>query len=318
MKQLTFRQVAAGLPAVFLFFSMLLYPRAVFEGAQSGLLLWFQIVFPTLFPFMLVSGMMLSGGGLTTISRVFGRLFSSVFATSSNGAFAVISGFLCGYPMGAKIAADLVKAEKISRDEGAYLLSFCNNTSPAFIMNYIVWKALDRGELLAPTLTILFLVPVSLSFIFRRFYLRGLRRFPEISEKGKKGTGHFSFSVLDSCLSESLEGIVKVGLYIIFFSVLLSLLKEVSSGNPLISFSLPALEITNGILMIAGSVSDLRVSYPLILGLSSFGGVCALAQTQCMLKGTKLSIGPYIIQKLTAAAAASLTGIVVIYMLRVY
>lgn len=318
MKQLTFRQVAAGLPAVFLFFSMLLYPRAVFEGAQSGLLLWFQIVFPTLFPFMLVSGMMLSGGGLTTISRVFGRLFSSVFATSSNGAFAVISGFLCGYPMGAKIAADLVKAEKISRDEGAYLLSFCNNTSPAFIMNYIVWKALDRGELLAPTLTILFLVPVSLSFIFRRFYLRGLRRFPEISEKEKKGTGHFSFSVLDSCLSESLEGIVKVGLYIIFFSVVLSLLKEVSSGNPLIYFSLPALEITNGILMIAGSVSDLRVSYPLILGLSSFGGVCALAQTQCMLKGTKLSIGPYIIQKLTAAAAASLTGIVVIYILRVY
>ena len=309
MKQLISRQVLSGLPAVFLFLAMLLSPKAVFEGAQSGLLLWFQVVFPTLFPFMLVSGLMLSGGGLNTISRVFGRIFSSVFATSSNGAFAVIAGFLCGYPMGAKISADLVRTEKISRDEGAYLLSFCNNTSPVFIMNYIVWKTLGREELLVPTLAILILVPVSLSFIFRRFYLGSRRRFPDRSEKKKNRTEHFSFSVLDSCLSDSFEGIVKVGLYIIFFSVVLSLFKEISSENILICAFLPTLEITNGVLMIGRSVSDLTVSYPLILGLTSFGGVCAAAQTQCMLKGTGLPMIPYIIQKLTAAAAASLLGV---------
>lgn len=313
MKQLISRQLLSGLPAVFLFFSMLLSPKAVFEGAQSGLLLWFQIVFPTLFPFILVSGLMLSGGGINAISRVFGRIFSSIFATSSNGAFAVISGFLCGYPVGAKISADLVRTGKISRDEGAYLLSFCNNTSPVFIMNFIVWKTLGREELLVPTLAILILIPVSLSFIFRRLYLKGLRRFPDIPEKGQKRTEHFSFSVLDSCLSDSFEGIVKVGLYIIFFSVILSLLKKISSGNLLICAFLPTLEITNGILMIDRSVSDLTISYPLILGLTSFGGVCAAAQTQCMLKGTDLPMIPYIIQKLTAAAAASLTGIIFIH-----
>ncbi len=313
MKQLISRQVLSGLPAVFLFFSMLLSPQAVFEGAQSGLLLWFQIVFPTLFPFMLVSGMMLSGGGLKAISRVFGRIFSSVFATSSNGAFAVIAGFLCGYPMGAKVSADMVRAGRISRDEGAYLLSFCNNTSPVFIMNFIVWKTLNREELLIPTLTILVFVPISLSFIFRRFYLRGRRRFPDIPEKREKKTERFSFSVLDSCLSDSFEGIVKVGLYIIFFSVMLSLLREISSDNFVVCAILPTLEITNGVLMIVRSVSDLTVSYPLILGLTSFGGICAAAQTQCMLKGTGLPMIPYIIQKLTAAAAASLTGIIFIH-----
>ena len=167
------RQLLPGLPVVFLFLAMLFSPKAVFDGAESGLLLWFQVVFPTLFPFMLISGLMLSGGGLAVIARISGRLFSALFATSPNGSFAVIAGSLCGYPMGAKISADLVRSGKITRDEGAYLLSFCNNTSPVFIMNFIVWKTFDREELMVPTLLILTGVPAFLSLFFRRFYLKG-------------------------------------------------------------------------------------------------------------------------------------------------
>ena len=98
------KQIISALPIVFLFLAMLFSPKAVFEGAESGLLLWFQIVFPTLFPFMLISGLMLAGGGINIIARLFGRMFSVLFATSKNGAFAVITGFLCGYPMGAKVS----------------------------------------------------------------------------------------------------------------------------------------------------------------------------------------------------------------------
>ena len=180
------RQYLSGMPVLVLFLAMLFSPKAVFDGAENGLLLWFQIVFPTLFPFMLVSGLMLSGGGLAVISRISGRLFSALFATSPNGSFAVIAGFLCGYPMGAKISADLVRSGKISYDEGAYLLSFCNNTSPIFIMNFIVWKTFDREELLLPTMLILILVPAVLSIFFRRFYLKGRKQFPDMSADEKR------------------------------------------------------------------------------------------------------------------------------------
>ena len=33
------------------FAAMLAFPKAVFNGASEGLLLWFQIIIPTLFPF---------------------------------------------------------------------------------------------------------------------------------------------------------------------------------------------------------------------------------------------------------------------------
>ena len=309
-RRASMKQLLSGLPVLVLFLAMLFSPKAVFEGAESGLLLWFQVVFPTLFPFMLVSGLMLSGGGLVVISRIFGRLFSTLFATSPNGSFAVIAGFLCGYPMGAKVSADLVRSGRISRDEGAYLLSFCNNTSPIFIMNFIVWKTFDREELMIPTLLILIGAPAFLSLFFRRFYLKGRKKFPDLSDKKKNNVKLLNFEMLDSCLADSFESIVKVGLYIIFFSILIALPGKLSAGHPLLAGILPALEMTNGILMIHKAAPDLTVSYPLILGLTSFGGFCSAAQTKCMLKAASLPILPYIIQKLTAAAAASLLGIV--------
>ena len=309
-RRASMKQLLSGLSVLVLFLAMLFSPKAVFEGAESGLLLWFQVVFPTLFPFMLVSGLMLSGGGLVGISRIFGRLFSTLFATSPNGSFAVIAGFLCGYPMGAKVSADLVRSGRISRDEGAYLLSFCNNTSPIFIMNFIVWKTFDREELMIPTLLILIGVPAFLSLFFRRFYLKGRKKFPDLSDKKKNNVKLLNFEMLDSCLADSFESIVKVGLYIIFFSILIALPGKLSAGHPLLAGILPALEMTNGILMIHKAAPDLTVSYPLILGLTSFGGFCSAAQTKCMLKAASLPILPYIIQKLTAAAAASLLGIV--------
>ena len=302
------KQIISALPIVFLFLAMLFSPKAVFEGAESGLLLWFQIVFPTLFPFMLISGLMLAGGGINIIVRLFGRMFSVLFATSKNGAFAVITGFLCGYPMGAKVSADLVRAGRITQNEGAYLLSFCNNTSPVFIMNFIVWKTLGREDLMIPTLLILVGVPVFLSLLFRRFYLKGEKHFPDVDQKDTNIRKTVDFTMLDACLTDSFESIVNVGLYIIFFSILISLPGNITADNKILAVILPTLEMTNGILMVNRLLADLSVSYPLILGLTSFGGFCAAAQTQCMIKDTGLPFLPYIIQKLTAAAAASLAG----------
>lgn len=300
----------AGIFVTALFAAMLIFPQAVFSGAEEGLLLWFQIIFPTLFPFLVVTSLLLSSGGLNLITRLFGGLFRRIFRVTQNGAFAVLAGFLCGYPMGAKVTADLLRAEKISDREARYLLSFCNNTSPVFIINFIVWKTFGDERLMLPTLLILIGSPVLMSFIFRRIYLKGRHPFPEPSAALKEKKTRFDFSVLDSCMMNSFEAIVKVGGYIILFSVLLSLLEELSGQNSILIAAAPALEVTNGILLLSSSVSDPGLRYAAVLGLTSFGGLCSAAQTQCMLEGTGLSVIPYIIQKLTTAAAASLLSFI--------
>ncbi len=155
------------------FLLMLCCPKEVFNGASEGLLLWFQILFPTLFPFLLITDLLMATGGIRMISKVLSVPFGILSRVSGEGTFAVVAGFLCGYPMGAKITADLIRNQSISVEEGTYLLSFCNNTSPIFIINFLVWKTLEKKELLFPSLMILLGTPVVMSFLFRSIYKRG-------------------------------------------------------------------------------------------------------------------------------------------------
>lgn len=64
-------------------------------------------------------------------------LLENVFGLSPAGAYVLILGLLCGYPMGAKLAHDLYIDQQISRREGEYLLTFSCNASPAFIISYL-------------------------------------------------------------------------------------------------------------------------------------------------------------------------------------
>ena len=299
----------AGITVTALFAAMLLFPKAVFNGASEGLLLWFQIIFPTLFPFLVVTSLLMSTGGLRFVAELLGNPLRRLLRVSHPGAFAVLAGFLCGYPMGAKVTADLLRKSLINREEAQYLLSFCNNTSPIFIINFIVWKTFGREELLFPTLGILILTPLFLSFLFRRFYLHGRSFCPEPDQGTLSQKSPFRFSELDACLMDSFEAIVKVGGYIIVFSVLLSLLNMLPISRHLFLLTAPLLEMTNGILLLKENLSDSLVCYPAVIGLTSFGGFCSAAQTRCMLDGTGLKTVPYLIEKLAAALAASLLAV---------
>lgn len=293
------KQIIYAIASIAFFFLMLCFPKETLSGASDGLLLWFQIVLPTLLPFFILTNLLIYTNSIVYISYICSPLLQRLFSVSENGSFVVLAGFLCGYPVGAKVTADLVKTERISLSEAKYLLSFCNNTSPAFIMSYIVIQNLKDETLLVPTMLILYISPVLCSFLFRKFY--HINRNTITSNETINSKPSFSFEILDSCIMNAFENITKVGGYIILFSILFSL------GSLLpITHLLPFLEITNGIPHILRYVTDFEISYILILFLTSFGGICAIAQTSAMLTETKLSIVSYTIEKLATALVTSL------------
>ena len=104
------RRYAFPFSVILLFFIMLSFPQEVFDGASEGLLLWFQIVLPTLLPFIIISNILIQTNSISMLSRIFGPAFQKIFRISTDGSFVVLAGFLCGYPMGAKVTSDLILA----------------------------------------------------------------------------------------------------------------------------------------------------------------------------------------------------------------
>ena len=307
------------LAVIFFFFLMLLFPGPVFEGANQGILLWFRTVLPTLLPFMIVANLMVRTSAVHYISRLAGGVLGRAMKVSGCGAFAVICGFLCGYPMGAKVTADLLKEGKICRDEAEYLLSFCNNTSPMFIVSYVVMRNIDRTAFFIPSVAILFMSPVVCGQIFYRILrkkhgdsLDAAGRFKSPPEGGRAS---FSFDVLDRCIMDSFDSITRVGGYIMLFSVcteLAFLLPGAGGTTSVCLFSF--FEITAGIPMLSGLEVAFPVRWGLIMALTSFGGFCASAQTYSMIQGTGLKISVYLKEKLVTAVVTSCMCIIYLCM----
>lgn len=295
------------------FVLMLFFPKPVFKGASNGLLLWFQIVLPTLLPFIIVSNLLIHTHSIDWIARVTGPVLCRFFRVSSYGSFAIVAGFLCGYPMGSKITADLIRGNYISTSEGRYLLSFCNNTSPMFIISYVIWQNLKDPGLTVPSVAILFASPIIMSFLFRK--LLKIHSAPGYGNTSSSMplNGKASGSLIDSCIMNGFETITKVGGYIMLFSVFISLAQLVPLHHPVFTMlALPSLEITNGITMLTQIAPGTSAAFILSLALTSFGGWCSIAQTRCMIQGTGLSIVPYTIEKLATAAVTSLLAYIYI------
>ncbi len=294
-----------------LFSAFLLYKNDVITGASEGLLLWYRFVLPSLLPFMVLVNIMIRTDAVSLPARLLGPLMKIFPGVSSAGSFAVLSGFLCGYPMGAKVSADLVSRRQISYTEGSYLLSFCNNTSPMFILGVLLLKFIPEKELHLPLFLILFLSPLLCGQFFRIYYTH---KAPASFNGGYSpakpvpSCGQTSFAAtIDTCLMDGFYAIVKVGLYMMLFSILIRLSASLLPGRGLVkTLFLSSLEVTTGLSLLAKLEIPAMYRCILLMAAVSFGGFCAIFQTSSMIQESGLKILPYIAEKLITAMATSL------------
>lgn len=111
------------------------------ESVRGALRLCADTIIPSLFPFFVLSVLLNRLGLPGILSRLTGGVASALFGVSGEGASALFIGLIGGYPMGASYIADMYLCGRIGREEGERLLTFCNNSGPAFIIGAIGMSA---------------------------------------------------------------------------------------------------------------------------------------------------------------------------------
>jgi sporulation integral membrane protein YlbJ len=288
--------------------AMLLFPGASFQGASSGLLLWFHNVLPNLLPFIIISNLLVRLNITKQISRIFHPFLGRLFRISSEGCYPIIMGFLSGIPMGAKSTADMVAENKITRKEGQFLLGMCNNASPMFIIGYIAITQLKLPQINYALFAIIYGSAILSALIYRFFFQRtatmsSVSSLDSLSIKNKKTQSmRFSFDLFDSSIMNGFEIVTKIGGYIILFSILAQIIREIGPETNFIkAFLMGIMEITTGISQICNTELDIKTKIVLVSVITSFGGFSGIAQTKSVLGDTRLSINSYIIVKMISA-----------------
>lgn len=114
--------------------AMLLYSADAMEGVKQGLSLCANMIIPSLFPFFVLSFLLNDLGLPVYLGRFLEPVMKKLFGVSGAGASAFIIGITGGYPLGAACIADLARRGDISIQDGNKLITFCNNSGPAFII----------------------------------------------------------------------------------------------------------------------------------------------------------------------------------------
>ena len=203
--------------------ALLLYPQASMEAARTGLKLCGNVIIPSLFPFFVLSSLVVELGLAGYLGRLLEGLMRPLFGVSGACASAFVLGFIGGYPVGAKTAISLYQNGMCTKTEAERLLAFCNNSGPAFILGVVgagVFASSRVGVLLCLAHA---MASVCIGVLFRFYGRAGEKRggAGRVSPRfrAQRFTSAFTGAVKNSFLST-----LNICAFVVFFTVVIQML----------------------------------------------------------------------------------------------
>lgn len=257
-------------------FSALSVP--VCEGVISGLYLFGIKVFPGLFISFILTGMLV-------------RILE--YKGTKSTVILVLAGLMTGFPNGAYICSWHKKNNPDSRLADR-LAGLINIPSPAFLISYVYINILERKISLLIFLLVTY-IPVILCSVIVLIKYNG----KPSDEKMLSKDLNFReiFKIFEESINASIETALKLGIYIILFSVIISVILHFLPEGVISQLITCPLEISNGLYNIKQSGLPYLANLSAIVLLDAFGGICIIMQTRCVC-GQYISIKKYICQKM--------------------
>ncbi|SDD48089.1 sporulation integral membrane protein YlbJ [Sporomusa acidovorans] len=223
---------------VFITIAMVIYPKDAFDSAIMGLNLWWNVVFPSLLPFFILSEILMGIGVVHFIGVLLEPLMRPIFNVPGVGAFAMSMGLASGYPMDAVITCRFRKNQLCTAVEAERLLSFTNTADPLFMFGAVAVGMFGMPELGA-TIALShyissFLVGVAFRFHGRNrdnyitdapiaksnIIIRAFRALYKARQEDKRSAGQ----LLGDAVKSSMNTIILIGGFIIVFSVFIRIM----------------------------------------------------------------------------------------------
>ncbi|SFA96047.1 sporulation integral membrane protein YlbJ [Cohnella sp. OV330] len=116
---------------------VLLMPGIALEASLKGLSVWWEVLFPALFPFFVLSEVLLGFGIVHLAAALLDPLMRPLFRIPGAGGFVLALSFGAGYPIGARLTSRLMEQNLLSRGEGERLVAMTTTSDPIFLIGAV-------------------------------------------------------------------------------------------------------------------------------------------------------------------------------------
>ena len=308
-KRIAVKHVLLKAALLFILIALVISPDKLMTSCYKGLLLFAINVLPALLPFFFFSKILTSLNFADDLGLFLGKPFKALYRVPPCSAYVFSMSVISGYPVGAKLIADLYKSGNVTVNDAKTMTAFCSTSGPMFILGS-VGAAMLNNKALA--------VVIYLSHCLSALINGLLYRNKTVSNNVSPVT---CTKKIDSVLSESIYSsvisVLTVGAYVGIFYMLADLF--VSTGiisfitKPLNSFVPSALssgiaegliEMTRGCFILSTSNLPVILIAPALCGIITVGGLSVTLQSMTFLKEIGIKTSFYLLTKLTQTIIA--------------
>ena len=308
---------------VFMLWNLIIDPDLAILSVISGIELWFYNVMPSLFPYMIFSSMLFQLNATYLFQRIFNKPMNKIFNISGSGILAIIMGYLSGYPLGAKLVADLRKENVISLQESYKLLAMCSATGPAFIIGIISTQMFDNSVIIPVLLLSNYAGSLLNALVLKYLYKENIPIYTYKKCKTKSIS-----NILNTSIVDSINNVLKICGYMVFFNLIILYLDARDildlftnffaqylnvfhfSGELIKGLFYGLFEITLGINTISKCSDSLMVKVVVTAFITAWSGLSIHMQTNSFLVDTDIKYSRFFLGKLTQSILSTIIAII--------
>lgn len=287
--------------------NMVIFPKTYINSCFNGISAWALNVLPSVLPFMFFTKVLFELNIIENFSKKYSDFTKKLYNTPPESFFVFLMSIISGYPVGAKLTADLYQSGKIKKSDAYKMTSFCSTSGPMFIIG-----AVGMGMLSNVVCGYIIFLSHILGAICNGFLYKNLK----IKDDNFIKNNHLNLSkkqsidigeiVINSSLSIISVGTIIAVFFIIieFFSVFFAFLPQKLS-----IFLEGLIEITKGCIDISSNFS-LTFATIFCSFIISFGGISTILQSLTMLSKLDMPVSLFILQKFTHALFALIFALI--------
>lgn len=312
-------------------------PEQAFQASLEGLKIWWNIVLPALLPFFVAAEILMGLGVVHFMGALLEPVMRPLFRVPGVGAFALAMGLASGYPIGAKITAELRRDNLCSQVEAERLVSISNTADPLFMIGAVAVGMFGMPQLGIAIAGSHYLSSLLLGLLLKyhgpkapessvkmpssreNILAKALRELYQARLRDGRVFGHlFGDSVRDSVNTLLLIGgyitmfsvVIRIlsifGVFAVLNSIMATILKPLNFPAELVSAITSGLfEITIGSELASKATGSIAQRVIATSAIIAWSGLSVHAQVAAMVSGTDIRMTPYIIARIVHALIAA-------------
>jgi len=293
---------------------ILIYSSDVIKSVRFAFDIWKNNVFPSLFPFFVLSEILIKLGFVEITGKLFKPVMKILFKTSGESAFIFIMSIISGNPANAKYTRELYLNNDLDENEATKILCFSCFANPLFILGTVGLLFLNNKEVGVLILLCHYLGNVIIGLILRNYH------------PSQKENERVSFSYAITCahkkrisnkegfgeiITNSLLHSINTLLLILGVMTMCLVLTTIIDNNINLNSVLQSLlngsiEMTQGLKYISLEAIPLKLKCILSVMILSFGGLSVHMQIVSIISDTKIKYFPFLLSRILHSIVSGL------------